>query len=156
MSNDHNALKNEFGFEKVDVTELLSEREISVKGNLVGSIVLVIVVSTFTVLGIGAYILIKQKLYIKKNLSIDFNSKYTLDSELKMFNRFSLVFLVLTLCIACLMLLLPVIGDGVKAFFIRSFVFSWRYLVVIMAIICFECIDYLIIHKKVKSFYSKK
>ena len=156
VSSNHNALKDEFAFEKVDVNELLSKREIAVKGNLVGSIVLVIVVSTFSILGIGAYILIKQKLYIKKNLSIDFNSKYTLESELKMFSRFNLTFLVLTLCIACLMLLLPIIGDGVKEYFIRSFVFSWRYLVVIMAIICFECIDYLIIHKNVKSFYNKK
>jgi hypothetical protein len=153
-SNDHKELKNNLSFEYIDLNQLIENRTIMFQSDIMMFNGIFVFMCVLTLLYTFLVPYIKNCVYIKKNLLIDFNNKFTLDSEIKMFNKYNISFGIFIICILFLMLLTPLIQEKFFIYSFRSIVYSFVYYIYILMCICGIILNIVVTKYKIKKLYN--
>lgn len=154
VSNNHNKIKDVFEDDYIDLSNLAEQRNIMFKSKIVTSNIIFIVMGILTAVFAILYSFIKNSLYIKKNLRIDFNSKFTLKSEISMFNKYNGIYGVGVLAILAIMLIAPMIQELFNSYSFRSIIYSPTYLIFVIFVMLGLVVNIVLTNNKVKKFYK--
>lgn len=154
VSNDHSKIKDTFEDEYIDLSNLVEKRSIMFKSDITTSNIIFLVVAILTGLFTFGYPFVKNSLYIKKNLRIDFNSKFTLKNELAMFNKYNFLYTVGVVVVLALMLVAPLVQEIFNVYSFRAVIYSPLYIIFVIVVLLSLLGNSVITNNKIKKFYK--
>lgn len=154
VSNNHSKIKEVFDYEYIDLSDLSEKRSIMFKNEITSSLIIFVIVAALTVAFVIGYPYIKNSLYIKKNLNIDFYSKFTIKNEIAMFNKYNFMYSMIVLIILFVTLFSPMIQELFYTYSLRGMIYSLVYLFFILIIFIGLLINVVITNNKIKKFYK--
>lgn len=154
VSNNHSKIKDTFDDDYIDLSNLAEKRSVMFKSDITTSYIIFLVVAIAAGLFAFGYPLVKNSLYIKKNLRIDFNSKFTLKNELAMFNKYNFLYTVGVVVVLALMLVAPLVQEIFNVYSFRAVIYSPIYVIFVVAVLLGLFGNSVLTNNKIKKFYK--
>lgn len=154
VSNNHNKIKDTFEDDYIDLSNLAEKRSIMFENDITTSYIIFIVVAIVSGLFAFCYPFVKNSLYIKKNLRIDFNSKFTLKNELAMFKKYNFLYTVGVVVVLALMLVAPIVQEIFNVYSFRAVIYSPLYIIFTIIVLLGLLGNSVITNNKIKKFYK--
>lgn len=154
VSNNHNKIKDAFEDDYIDLTNLAEKRSVMFKSDITSSNIIFLVVAIVSGLFAFSYPFVKNSLYIKKNLRIDFNSKFTLKNELSMFNKYNFLYTLGVVVVLVLMLVAPIFQEIFNVYSFRAVIYSPLYIIFVIVVLLCLLGNSVITNNKIKKFYK--
>ena len=154
VSNEHSKIKDTFEDDYIDLTNLAEKRSVMFKSDITTSNIIFVVVVILIGLFAFGYPFVKNSLYIKKNLRIDFNSKFTLKNELAMFNKYNFLYTIGVLVVSVLILVAPIIQELFNVYSFRAVIYSPLYIIFVVAVLLGLLGNSVLTNNKIKKFYK--
>lgn len=154
ISSNQNELEKQFNVDFINLNDLSEKRNIMFKSDITLFNLLFVIFIVVSLIFLFCVPYIKNIKYIKKNLQIDFNSKFTLIEELKMFNKYNLSFGILSIFIVLIILIVPILQEIFYSYTLRSIIYSGHFIVYLL--LCALCIilNTCLTSSKIKKLYK--